>query len=106
MEQTINTYITDPAIRINDTGEVFHLPYITSHGDLIHELIQIFGEEKQYDKLDSLTTSYTEGFVDNKGNFHTRSSAGEIACQAGQLKYDSQRQCLYSYGYNRIKTNT
>ncbi len=27
MEQTINTYITDPAIRINDTGEVFHLPY-------------------------------------------------------------------------------
>lgn len=83
----------------------YSISLITSHGDLIHELIQIFGEEKQYDKLDALTTSYTEGFVDNKENFHTRSSAGEIAYQAGQLKYDNQRQYLYSYGYNRIKTN-
>lgn len=97
---TPDTYITDPAIRIDLTGEIYTLPYVSSHSDLVINLLQIFREEG---KAETFSTRYTEGFVDNKGNFHTRSSAGEIAYQAGQLKYDNQRQCLYSYGYNRIR---
>lgn len=99
-EQLPDTYIVNPAIRIGDTNEVYHFPYALSHADIIHELLRMFAEIGGLERLD---TPYTEGFIDNHGNFLDRHEAGEIAYNARQLKYGEEgRYCLQSYQYNRL----